>query len=68
MAKPDTTKIALVQMRCGAEPERNFARAVEFIRDAAKQGAKITRISNWLRKYPEDRHLHWEMSRGKMAS
>src|SRR2546423_4103811 len=37
----DTTKIALIQMRCGPEPEKNFSRAVEFIRDAAKQGAKI---------------------------
>ena len=41
MTKPDTTKIALVQMKCGAEPERNFARAVEFIRDAAKKDAQI---------------------------
>src|SRR5436189_5824043 len=35
------TKIALIQMRCGPEPEKNFARAVEFIREAAKQGARI---------------------------
>ncbi|PYJ21801.1 MAG: acyltransferase [Verrucomicrobia bacterium] len=36
-----TTKIALVQMQCGPEPEKNFAHAIEFIRDAAKQGADI---------------------------
>ena len=41
MPKPDTTKVALIQMRCGAEPDENFARAVGFIRDAAKQGAQI---------------------------
>ena len=35
------TKVALIQMRCGPEPEENFARAVEFIRDAAKKGAQI---------------------------
>src|SRR6266513_814919 len=35
------TKIALVQMRCGMEPEKNLARAIEFIRDAAQQGAEI---------------------------
>ena len=35
------TKIALVQMQCGAEPEKNLARAIEFIRDAARQGAEI---------------------------
>src|SRR5262249_20236396 len=37
----DTTKIALIQMRCGTAPEKNFARAIEFIRDAPKQGAEI---------------------------
>jgi len=37
----ERTKIALIQMRCGPDPEKNFARAVEFIRDAAKKGAKI---------------------------
>jgi N-carbamoylputrescine amidase len=35
------TKVALIQMRCGPKPEKNFARAVEFIRDAAKKGAQI---------------------------
>ncbi len=37
----EKTKVALVQMRCGAEPEENFARAVEFVRAAAKGGASI---------------------------
>ena len=41
MAKPEKTKIALVQMRSGPESEQNFSRAVEFIRDAAKSGAQI---------------------------
>src|SRR5438445_2928107 len=36
-----TSCVALVQMRCGAEPEKNFSRAVAFIRDAARQGAQI---------------------------
>jgi N-carbamoylputrescine amidase len=35
------TKIALIQMRCGVEPEKNLARAIEFIRDAASEGAEI---------------------------
>jgi N-carbamoylputrescine amidase len=35
------TKIALVQMRCGLDPEKNFSRALDFIRDAAKKGAAI---------------------------
>jgi N-carbamoylputrescine amidase len=37
----ERTEIALVQMRCGAEPEKNLARAIEFVRDAARQGAEI---------------------------
>src|SRR5947207_6809164 len=45
----DTTKIALIQMRCGPEPEKNFSRAVEFIRDAAKQGAKIVCLPEIIR-------------------
>jgi len=41
MAKAEKTKIALAQMRCGAEPNKNFAHAIDFIRDAARQGAQI---------------------------
>src|SRR5437763_14424188 len=41
MAETQTTKIALVQIRCGAETEKNFSRAIDFIRDAAKKGAAI---------------------------
>src|SRR4030081_57908 len=41
MAKPKMTKIALVQMRCGADPDKNFACALDFIRDAAGKGAQI---------------------------
>src|SRR5437667_2663540 len=37
----ETTKIALIQMRCGPEPEKNFSRAIEFIREAAKKDAQI---------------------------
>src|SRR5207249_11723965 len=35
------TRVALVQMRCGPEPDKNFAHAVGFIREAAGQGAQI---------------------------
>jgi N-carbamoylputrescine amidase len=37
----ENTKIALIQMRCGPEPEKNFALAIEFIREAAGKGAQI---------------------------
>jgi N-carbamoylputrescine amidase len=39
--KADKTKIGLIQMACGPEPEENFRRAVDFVRAAAKQGAAI---------------------------
>ena len=35
------TRIALVQMQCDPEPEKNLAKAVARIRDAAEQGAQI---------------------------
>jgi N-carbamoylputrescine amidase len=35
------TQIALVQMRCGQEPDANLARALDLIGDAAKNGAQI---------------------------
>jgi N-carbamoylputrescine amidase len=41
MATSEVTKVALVQMQCGTDPETNFERAVDFIRDAAKQGAQV---------------------------
>ncbi|HEY2124831.1 MAG TPA: nitrilase-related carbon-nitrogen hydrolase, partial [Chthoniobacterales bacterium] len=41
MANQSKTTIALIQMACGPEPEKNFARAFDFVRDAAKQGAQI---------------------------
>src|SRR5207237_9911911 len=41
MAEMHMTKIGLVQMQCGLDPERNFSRALDFIRDAATQGAAI---------------------------
>ena len=35
------TKVALVQLRCGSNPAANLEKAIDFIRDAAKQGARI---------------------------
>src|SRR5262249_30099326 len=33
--------VALIQMRCGPEPEKNLARAIEWINKAAGKGAQI---------------------------
>jgi N-carbamoylputrescine amidase len=38
---PEKFNIGLVQMRCSTDPDDNLARAVERIRDAAKQGAQL---------------------------
>src|SRR5438309_9223056 len=41
MPNPEKTKIALVQMRCGQEPDANLAHVRELIDEAAKGGAQI---------------------------
>jgi N-carbamoylputrescine amidase len=35
------SRVALIQMHCGSEPEENLARALARIREAAEQGAQI---------------------------
>ena len=35
------TKVAAIQMTCGADPAQNLARAEELVRQAAAQGAQI---------------------------
>jgi N-carbamoylputrescine amidase len=45
------TKIALVQMQCGMEPDKNFAHAIDFIRDAAKRGAQIVCLPELFRSH-----------------
>jgi len=41
MSNRELTRVALVQMRCEAQPEKNVAKAVDRIREAAEQGAQI---------------------------
>src|SRR5438874_9112399 len=41
MPNQEKTQIALVQMRCGQEPDANLAHALDLIGDAAKNGAQI---------------------------
>src|SRR5690606_13868333 len=38
---PRTVKVGLVQQRAGADPAANLAHAIEGIRQAASQGARI---------------------------
>jgi N-carbamoylputrescine amidase len=46
---PGMTKIALIQMCCGPEPDKNLAHAIDFIRDAAKNGAEIISLPELFR-------------------
>ena len=41
MANAKETTVALIQMRCGIDPEKNFSRAIEFIHQAAKKSAQV---------------------------
>ncbi len=41
MSATEKTKVALIQMRCSADPDENLRRALEFIRKAAGEGANI---------------------------
>ena len=41
MTLPARTNVALVQMQCGQDPAANLEKAIEFIREAARQGAEI---------------------------
>ena len=41
MSEPKMTRVALVQMKCGPAPEKNFSRSLDFIRQSAKKGAAI---------------------------
>jgi N-carbamoylputrescine amidase len=65
MSNASKTKIALIQMRCGPVPEKNFVRAVEFIRDAAKQGARIVCLPELFRSQyfcQTEEHKYFELA------
>jgi N-carbamoylputrescine amidase len=65
MARIERTEIALVQMHCGPEPEKNSARAVEFIRAAAKQGAQVVCLPELFRSQyfcQTEEHKYFELA------
>src|SRR5947209_9209359 len=64
---PETEKatIALVQMKCGADPEKNFSRAVDFIREAGKTGAAIVCLPELFRSQyfcQTEEHKNFELA------
>lgn len=48
-SKKPHVKIGLVQMSCEPNPETNFKKATQYIRDAAKQGAQIVCLQELFR-------------------
>ncbi|HVV44222.1 MAG TPA: carbon-nitrogen hydrolase, partial [Bryobacteraceae bacterium] len=46
---PETFRIALVQMACGLDPQKNFDHAVERIREAARRGGQIVCLQELFR-------------------
>src|SRR2546430_12996476 len=65
MSKTEKTRIALIQMKCGRDPEKNFARAIDFIRDAAKKGAAIVCLPELFRSQyfcQTEEHKNFELA------
>src|SRR5260370_27645468 len=61
----DMTKVALIQMRCGPDPEKNFSRAIEFIREAAKKGGQIVCLPELFRSQyfcQTEQHKNFELA------
>src|SRR5437588_5338746 len=59
------TKIALVQMQCGVDPEKNFSRAIELIREAAKKGGQIVCLPELFRSQyfcQTEEHKNFELA------
>ena len=52
-------------MQCGPEPEKNFARAIEFIRTAAKDGAEVVCLPELFRSQyfcQTEEHANFELA------
>jgi N-carbamoylputrescine amidase len=65
MAKADKTKVALVQMKCGPDPKKNFSHAVRWIGHAVKKGAKIVCLPELFRSQyfcQTEEHKNFELA------
>ena len=65
MGAREKTRVALVQMQCGAEPAANLEKAIAFIRDAAKQGAEIVCLPELFRSQyfcQSEDHAHFALA------
>lgn len=48
---PSRLTLGLVQMRMSADPEQNFSRAIDGIREAARRGARVVCLPELFRSY-----------------
>jgi N-carbamoylputrescine amidase len=65
MAKANKTKIALVQMKCGPAPKKNFAHAVTCVVAAVKKGAQIVCLPELFRSQyfcQTEEHKNFELA------
>src|SRR5260370_32748819 len=61
----DMTKVALIQMRCGPDREKNFSRAIELIREAVKKGGQIVCLPELFRSQyfcQTEQHKNFEVA------
>jgi N-carbamoylputrescine amidase len=61
----EKTTIAVIQMRCGPDPEKNFSRALDLIRDAANTGAEIVCLPELFRSQyfcQSEEHKNFELA------
>ena len=65
MPSPNEFNIALVQMRCSTDPADNVARAIDKIRAAAKDGAKLVCLPELFRSQyfcQTETHAHFDLA------
>src|SRR5919198_5128684 len=65
MSNASKTNVALVQMQCGADTDKNFARATGLIREAAQNGAQIVCLPELFRSQyfcQSEEHKNFELA------
>src|SRR5437870_4979877 len=61
----EKTTIALVQMKCGVDPEANFNHATQFVREAARGGAEVVCLPELFRSQyfcQTEEHKYFELA------
>ncbi len=61
----ERSRVALLQMQCGPEPEANLEKAVARVREAAQQGAQIVCLPELFRSQyfcQSEDHANFELA------